>query len=68
MGHVDVTVFAAELARVVGHVFAFISNGHGAWEAAVTNLIAAGDKVLVPSTGHFGENLLGVVGPTILLP
>jgi alanine-glyoxylate transaminase/serine-glyoxylate transaminase/serine-pyruvate transaminase len=39
-----------------GPVFAYISNGHGAWEAAVTNVIATGDHVLVPSTGHFGNN------------
>jgi alanine-glyoxylate transaminase/serine-glyoxylate transaminase/serine-pyruvate transaminase len=42
--------------RTEGPVFAYISNGHGAWEAAVTNVIAAGDHVLVPSTGHFGNN------------
>lgn len=42
--------------RTDGTVFAFISNGHGAWEAAVTNVIAPGDHVLVPSTGHFGNN------------
>lgn len=39
-----------------GSVFAFISNGHGAWESAVTNVIAPGDHVLLPSTGHFGHN------------
>jgi alanine-glyoxylate transaminase/serine-glyoxylate transaminase/serine-pyruvate transaminase len=42
--------------RTDGSVFAFISNGHGAWEAAVTNVIGADDHVLVPSTGHFGHN------------
>ena len=42
--------------RTDGDVFAFISNGHGAWEAAVTNVIAPGEKVLLPSTGHFGNN------------
>ena len=32
----------------------YIANGHGAWEAALSNVIAAGDKVLVPATGRFG--------------
>ncbi|MCW8842647.1 MAG: aminotransferase class V-fold PLP-dependent enzyme [Rhodobacteraceae bacterium] len=32
----------------------YISNGHGAWEAALSNVIAPGDKVLVPVTGRFG--------------
>ena len=39
-----------------GAVYAFIANGHGAWEAAVTNVIAPGEHVLLPSTGHFGHN------------
>lgn len=32
----------------------YIANGHGAWEAALANIIAPGDKVLVPATGRFG--------------
>jgi alanine-glyoxylate transaminase/serine-glyoxylate transaminase/serine-pyruvate transaminase len=38
-----------------GDVFFFISNGHGAWEAAIENLIPPGGTVLVPGTGHFSE-------------
>jgi len=32
----------------------YIGNGHAAWEAALSNVIAPGDKVLVPATGRFG--------------
>jgi len=42
--------------RTAGDVHAYISNGHGAWEAALANVIAPGERVLVPSSGHFGEN------------
>jgi alanine-glyoxylate transaminase/serine-glyoxylate transaminase/serine-pyruvate transaminase len=42
--------------RTDGEVFVYISNGHGAWEAALANVIAPGDRVLLPSSGHFGDN------------
>jgi len=32
----------------------YICNGHGAWEAALANTIAPGEKVLIPATGRFG--------------
>ncbi|MDP2492442.1 aminotransferase class V-fold PLP-dependent enzyme [Shimia thalassica] len=32
----------------------YIGNGHAAWEAALSNVIAPGDRVLVPATGRFG--------------
>jgi len=44
------------LFRTQGPVFAYIANGHGAWEAALANVIAPGEQVLVPITGHFGKN------------
>ncbi len=31
----------------------YISNGHGAWEAALKNTVKAGDKVLIIGTGKF---------------
>ena len=34
-------------------VFIYPANGHGAWEAALTNTLASGDRVLVPVTGPF---------------
>ncbi|MCY4221105.1 MAG: aminotransferase class V-fold PLP-dependent enzyme, partial [Thiotrichales bacterium] len=46
----------ADLARVFrtdSRVFVYASNGHGAWEAALANLIGEGDLVLVPFTGVF---------------
>ena len=34
-------------------VFMYIANGHGAWEATIENLLAPGQAVLIPGTGHF---------------
>jgi alanine-glyoxylate transaminase/serine-glyoxylate transaminase/serine-pyruvate transaminase len=34
-------------------IFIYAGNGHGAWESAIANTMSAGDKVLVPQTGHF---------------
>jgi alanine-glyoxylate transaminase / serine-glyoxylate transaminase / serine-pyruvate transaminase len=36
-------------------VFMFAANGHGAWESVIVNLVAPGQAVLVPGTGHFSE-------------
>jgi len=36
-------------------LFMFISNGHGVWEATTENLLAPGQAVLIPGTGHFSE-------------
>ncbi|MEO1491247.1 MAG: aminotransferase class V-fold PLP-dependent enzyme [Pseudomonadota bacterium] len=41
------------VARTKGHVFIAISNGHGAWEMALTNTLRRGDKVLVLESGSF---------------
>ncbi|MCI5112734.1 MAG: aminotransferase class V-fold PLP-dependent enzyme [Marivita sp.] len=49
----------ADLKRVActdGHVAIYISNGHGAWEAALANTVGIGEKVLVLSTGHFAQS------------
>jgi len=43
------------VARTEHHAAIYISNGHGAWEAALANTIAPGDTVLVPATGRFGH-------------
>ena len=37
-------------------VFMYGANGHGAWEAVIANLVAPGQTVLVPGTGHFSES------------
>ena len=42
------------VAGTTHHVAAYIANGHGAWEAANTNLFSRGDKALVLATGRFG--------------
>ncbi len=34
--------------------YIYIANGHGAWEAALTNVLSRGDKVLVLESGKFG--------------
>jgi alanine-glyoxylate transaminase / serine-glyoxylate transaminase / serine-pyruvate transaminase len=48
------------LLRDLGKVFAtatrpyiYIANGHGAWEAALTNVLSRGDKILVLAGGQF---------------
>ena len=38
-----------------GRVFLYASNGHGAWEAGLANLIGEGDLVLIPPTGMFSS-------------
>jgi len=43
------------VARTQGDVAIYIGNGHAAWEAALANTIAPGEKVLVPATGQFGH-------------
>jgi alanine-glyoxylate transaminase/serine-glyoxylate transaminase/serine-pyruvate transaminase len=42
--------------RTAGQVFMYAASGHGAWEAALANVLSAGDKVLVPETGNFSVN------------
>ena len=36
-----------------GRAYIYISNGHGAWEGALTNVLSKGDKVLVLESGRF---------------
>jgi alanine-glyoxylate transaminase/serine-glyoxylate transaminase/serine-pyruvate transaminase len=44
-----------KVARTDGKVAIYIANGHGAWEASLTNIAGPGDKVLVCVTGRFGH-------------
>src|ERR1700747_2079822 len=39
--------------RTSGHSYSYIANGHGAWEAALTNVLSRGDKILVLESGRF---------------
>ncbi|MBS0536113.1 MAG: aminotransferase class V-fold PLP-dependent enzyme [Proteobacteria bacterium] len=41
-------IFATE-----GRCYIYAANGHGAWEAALTNVLSRGDKVLVLESGRF---------------
>ena len=43
------------VARSSGHVAIYIANGHGIWEAALSNMVSAGDRVLVLATGRFAH-------------
>ena len=36
-----------------GRTYIYIANGHGAWEAALCNVLSRGDKVLVLESGRF---------------
>jgi alanine-glyoxylate transaminase / serine-glyoxylate transaminase / serine-pyruvate transaminase len=50
----------ARVFNTTGRAYIYISNGHGAWEAALSNVLSKGDKVLVLESGRFaiswGEN------------
>jgi alanine-glyoxylate transaminase/serine-glyoxylate transaminase/serine-pyruvate transaminase len=39
--------------RTTGHGFIAVTNGHGAWDMALSNTLSRGDKVLVLASGHF---------------
>src|SRR5215468_8326805 len=41
--------------RTGGPVIIFPASGTGAWEAALTNTLSPGDRVLMPETGHFSS-------------
>jgi alanine-glyoxylate transaminase/serine-glyoxylate transaminase/serine-pyruvate transaminase len=43
------------VARTEHNVAIYIGNGHAVWEAALSNVISEGDRVLVPATGRFGH-------------
>jgi alanine-glyoxylate transaminase/serine-glyoxylate transaminase/serine-pyruvate transaminase len=42
--------------KTEGEMFIYAAVGHGAWEAALANVLAPGDRVLVPETGNFSLN------------
>jgi alanine-glyoxylate transaminase/serine-glyoxylate transaminase/serine-pyruvate transaminase len=49
----DVLERLPALARTSGAAFVTVSNGHGAWEMAITNTLSRGDNVLVLESGRF---------------
>src|SRR5882757_9542599 len=43
----------SKMFRTAGRSYIYAANGHGAWEAALTNVLSRGDKVLVLESGRF---------------
>lgn len=43
------------VARTEHNIAIYICNGHGVWEAALSNVAAPGDKLLALATGRFGH-------------
>ena len=39
--------------RTGGRTYIYASNGHGAWEAALSNVLSAGDRILTLDSGRF---------------
>jgi len=42
--------------RTRGDTYIYAANGHGAWEAALTNTLSRGDQILVLESGRFARN------------
>ena len=43
----------ARIFKTEGRTYIYIANGHGAWEASLTNVLSKGDKILVLESGRF---------------
>jgi alanine-glyoxylate transaminase/serine-glyoxylate transaminase/serine-pyruvate transaminase len=41
--------------RTTQHLFMYTGSGHAAWEAALSNTLSPGDRILVIETGNFSE-------------
>ena len=54
---IDTTMSCLEdlrrLFRTAGRSYVYAANGHGAWEAALSNVLSRGQKVLVLESGRF---------------
>jgi alanine-glyoxylate transaminase/serine-glyoxylate transaminase/serine-pyruvate transaminase len=48
--------------RTKGKIFMYACNGHGAWEAALVNVLSPGDLVLAPETGQFADRWAAMAG------
>jgi alanine-glyoxylate transaminase / serine-glyoxylate transaminase / serine-pyruvate transaminase len=62
--HADLSKLFATKSKSYIH----ISNGHGAWEAALSNVLSRGDKVLVLESGRFAigwGNAAGLMGAEV---
>ncbi|MCS6877126.1 MAG: aminotransferase class V-fold PLP-dependent enzyme [Geminicoccaceae bacterium] len=52
----------ATIAGTRGRVFVYAALGHGAWEAALVNLVGPNEAVLVPDTGRFARGWAEMAG------
>jgi alanine-glyoxylate transaminase/serine-glyoxylate transaminase/serine-pyruvate transaminase len=43
----------SQVFRTKGRAYIYCANGHGAWEASLTNVLSKGDKILVLDSGRF---------------
>ena len=46
----------SKLFATKGKSYIYIANGHGAWEAVLSNVLSRGDKILVLESGRFAIN------------
>src|SRR5690242_21087786 len=43
----------SKIFQTKGRAYIYAANGHGAWEAALTNVLSRGDRILVLESGRF---------------
>src|SRR5258708_19823054 len=58
----------SKLFATKGQSYIYIANGHGAWEATLSNVLSRGDKVLVLESGRFAigwGNAAAAMGPDV---
>jgi alanine-glyoxylate transaminase/serine-glyoxylate transaminase/serine-pyruvate transaminase len=46
----------SRLFATTGNSYIYIANGHGAWEAVLSNVLSRGDRILVLESGRFALN------------
>ena len=54
--------------RTEGRCYIYAANGHGAWEAALTNVLSRGERVLVLESGRFAAGwgrMAGALGAEV---
>lgn len=52
-----------EVAGTTAEALIYIANGHGGWEAALSNVVNRGDKLLALSTGRFTKGWIDIAKP-----
>ena len=51
------------VAGTEGEALIYIANGHGGWEAALSNIVNRGEKLLALSTGRFTKGWIAIAEP-----